>query len=158
MDLVKLNEILENEPPYRLKQIKRCLFIDLIDDWQKATTLSKELREKLGQSSPISIHGESLISKDKKTIKSLITLKDGLKVETVLMRHNDKRNTACLSSQIGCPLACEFCATGKLGFKRNLTSSEIIAQLLFFERLLHSEGERIANVVFDRQPVISNIF
>ena len=148
MDINKLNEILKDEPSYRLKQIKRSLFIDLINDWQQATTLSKELREKLSQNLPISIEGESLVSGDKKTIKSLITLEDGQKIETVLMRHKDKRNTVCLSSQIGCSLACEFCATGKLGFKRNLTSSEIVMQLLFFARLLNKEGERVTNAVF----------
>ena len=148
MDINKLNEILKDEPSYRLKQIKRSLFIDLINDWQQATTLSKELREKLSQNLPISIEGESLVSGDKKTIKSLITLEDGQKIETVLMRHKDKRNTVCLSSQIGCSLACEFCATGKLGFKRNLTSSEIVMQLLFFARLLSKEGERVTNAVF----------
>ncbi|MCK4891638.1 MAG: 23S rRNA (adenine(2503)-C(2))-methyltransferase RlmN, partial [Candidatus Pacebacteria bacterium] len=148
MDINKLNEILKDEPSYRLKQIKRSLFIDLINDWQQATTLSKELREKLSQNLPISIEGESLVSGDKKTIKSLITLEDGQKIETVLMRHKDKRNTVCLSSQIGCSLACEFCATGKLGFKRNLTLSEIVMQLLFFARLLNKEGERVTNAVF----------
>lgn len=148
MDLNKLNEILKDEPSYRLKQIKRSLFIDLIDDWQQATTLSKELREKLSQNLSLSIKGESLTSDDKKTIKSLITLEDGQKIEAVLMRHKDKRNTVCLSSQIGCPLACEFCATGKLGFRRNLTSSEIVAQLLFFARLLNKKGDRVTNAVF----------
>lgn len=148
MDLKKLDQILKDEPSYRLNQIKRCLFIDLIDDWEKATTLSKELREKLNKDLPIFIDGELLVSKDKQTLKALITFEGGGRVETVLMRHKDKRNTICLSSQIGCPLACEFCATGKLGFKRNLTASEIVAQFLFMARLLHKEGERIANAVF----------
>jgi len=148
MNLEKFNEILGGEPSYRLKQIKRSLFIDLIDDWQQATTLSKVLREKLSQNLSLSIKAESFISDDQKTIKVLVTLEDGWKIETVLMRHKDKRNTVCLSSQVGCPLACEFCATGKIGFKRNLTSSEIVTQLLFFARLLNKEGERVSNVVF----------
>ncbi|MBW6440752.1 23S rRNA (adenine(2503)-C(2))-methyltransferase RlmN [Patescibacteria group bacterium] len=148
MNLEKFNEILGREPPYRLKQIKRSLFIELIDNWQQATTLSKELREKLTQNLPLSIKAESFVSNDKKTIKALITLEDGQKVETVLLKHKDKRNTVCLSSQVGCALACEFCATGKFGFKRNLTSSEIVTQLLFFARLLNKEGERVSNVVF----------
>ncbi|MCK5412749.1 MAG: 23S rRNA (adenine(2503)-C(2))-methyltransferase RlmN [Candidatus Pacebacteria bacterium] len=148
MNLKKLNEIIKDEPSYRLKQIKRSLFIDLIDNWKQASTLSKELREKLSRDFPIFIKEESLISEDKKTIKSLITLEDGQKIETVLMRHKDKRNTVCLSSQVGCPLACEFCATGKFGFVRNLTVSEIVIQLLFFARLLNKEEERVTNIVF----------
>lgn len=148
MDFEKFNEILKNEPSYRLKQIKRLLYIDLIDDWQQATTLSKVLREKIGKSLPLPIKGELLVSDDEKAMKALITLEDGQRVETVLMRHKDKRNTVCVSSQIGCPLACTFCATGKLGFKRNLTSSEIVTQVLFFARLLNKEGERVTNVVF----------
>lgn len=148
MDLNKLNEILKDELSYRLKQIKRSLFVDLIDDWQQATILSKELREKLSQNLPLSVKGESLTSDDKKTIKSLITLEDGQKIEAVLMKHKDKRNTICLSSQVGCSLKCKFCATGKLGFRRNLTSSEIVAQLLFFARLLNKKGERVTNAVF----------
>ncbi len=69
MDLKKLDEILKDEPSYRLKQIKRCLYIDLIDDWRNATTLSKELREKLSRDLPISIEGESFVSEDNQTIK-----------------------------------------------------------------------------------------
>lgn len=99
------------------------------------------------------------VSKDKNTIKALITLKDGLKIETVLMRHKprsrasslrgkDKRNTICVSSQIGCPLACTFCATGKMGFKRNLEAWEIVEQVLFFARYLKKINEKVTNIVF----------
>ncbi len=148
MNLEKFNDILKNEPSYRLKQIKHSLFVDLINDWQEATTLSKELREKLSKNLPISIEEESLVSDDQKTIKTLLTLEDGQKIEAVLMRHTGNRNTVCLSSQVGCPLACEFCATGKLGFTRNLSSFEMVAQLLFFSRLLKKEEQRVTNVVF----------
>ncbi len=148
MNLNILNEILKNEPSYRSKQIKRSLFIDLIENWDEATTLPKNLRDKLKAEFPISISKELFISKDNQTAKVLIKLNDGEKVESVIMKHGDGRNTACLSSQVGCPLACEFCATGKLGFKRNLTASEIITQFLFFARLLKKSEEKITNVVF----------
>lgn len=148
MNLDILNEIMKNERPFRLKQIKRALFFDAINSWDEATTLSKNLRDELKSKISIDISSESHTSKDGATIKALITLDDGEKVEAVLMKHEDGRNTVCLSSQVGCPLGCEFCATGKMGFKRNLTSSEIISQLLYFERLLKKERQKVTNVVF----------
>ncbi|MDD5555189.1 MAG: 23S rRNA (adenine(2503)-C(2))-methyltransferase RlmN, partial [Candidatus Pacebacteria bacterium] len=70
----------------------------------------------------------------------------GLKIETVLMLRNDKRSTVCVSSQVGCPLDCLFCATGKMGFQRNLTHWEILEQVLLFARYL--KKQRISNIVF----------
>jgi len=148
MNLNILNEILKNEPSYRSKQIKRVLFVDLIESWDEATTLPKNLQDKLKTEFPISISKELSISKDNQTAKVLIKFDDGEKIESVIIRHNDGRNTICLSSQAGCPLACEFCATGKLGFKRDLTSSEIIIQFLFFARLFKKSEEKITNIVF----------
>ncbi|MDO8424495.1 MAG: 23S rRNA (adenine(2503)-C(2))-methyltransferase RlmN, partial [bacterium] len=58
------------------------------------------------------------------------------------------RNTVCVSSQVGCPLKCLFCATGKIGFKRNLESWEIVQQVLFFSRILKKESKRVSNIVF----------
>jgi 23S rRNA (adenine2503-C2)-methyltransferase len=148
MDLQILYELIKNEPSFRLKQIKRALFFDVIEDWDQATTLPKSLRDDLKDKFPISIKAECHVSKDNSTTKALITLDDGEKVESVLMKHGDGRNTVCLSCEVGCPLGCEFCATGKMGFKRNLTYSEIIMQLLFFERLLKKEKGRVTNAVF----------
>jgi 23S rRNA (adenine2503-C2)-methyltransferase len=64
------------------------------------------------------------------------------------MRHEDGRNTVCVSSQVGCPLGCLFCATGKMGFKRNLTSDEIIEQVIFFDRYLKPEGQKVTNITY----------
>ncbi len=86
-------------------------------------------------------------SADGQTEKALFYFADA-QVEAVLMRNKKGRNTVCVSSQFGCPLACVFCATGKLGFKRNLTTWEIILQVLYFARLLKLEGKKITNVVF----------
>lgn len=148
MDLKNIDKILKNEPAFRLKQIKHSLFVGLIDSWQKATTLPKALREKLDGSVDISIKSSCLSSQDEMTTKALITLEDGLKIETVLMKHSEGRNTVCVSSQIGCPLGCTFCATGRIGFKRNLSAYEIAEQVLFFARLLKEEKRKITNVVF----------
>ncbi|NOY35852.1 MAG: 23S rRNA (adenine(2503)-C(2))-methyltransferase RlmN [bacterium] len=154
MNIENLEDILKNEPRYRLKQIKEAVFRDLIDDWSKASNLPLALREKLSKECPLEIKGEILKSGDGQTVKALIELDDlpagkagGLKIESVLMKHKDgegTRNTVCVSSQVGCPMACKFCATGEMGFKRNLTVSEILEQVLFFARA----GNKISNIVF----------
>jgi 23S rRNA (adenine2503-C2)-methyltransferase len=141
------NSILEKEPKFRLKQINQAIFLDLISDWDEATNLSLNLRKELNKKSSLKIDGK-IIESDSKNIKALIKLSDGNLVETVLMKHRDGRKTVCLSSQVGCPLACKFCATGKMGFVRNLTASEIIEQFIFIARYLKQENEKITGVVY----------
>lgn len=148
LDFLECQQILKNEPTYRLKQIKKAVFQDLIDDWQKVANLPKALRDQLTSNHPLEIKAKLWKTRNGQSVKGLITLNDGLKIETVLMKHKGKRNTVCLSSQAGCPLACKFCATGKSGFKRNLTSSEIINQVLFFARFLKKQNQKITNLVF----------
>ena len=147
MNIENLDNILKDEPRYRLKQVKEAVFCDLIDDWSRAFNLPMALREKLNEECSLGIKGKISKSDDKKTVKTLIELDDGLKIESVLMRHGEgeeKRNTVCVSSQAGCPMACKFCATGEMGFKRNLSASEIVEQVLFFART----GNKISNIVF----------
>ncbi|MDD5043174.1 MAG: 23S rRNA (adenine(2503)-C(2))-methyltransferase RlmN [Patescibacteria group bacterium] len=148
MNLDCLAKVFREEPPYRQKQAKRAVFLDLIDDWGKATVLSKPLRISLQAQCPLDIKGEIIWAKDQNSAKALIALDDGLKVESVLMKHKDGRNTVCVSSAVGCPLGCLFCATGQMGFKRNLNSWEIVGQVLFFARQLKSSLSKITNVVF----------
>ena len=69
-------------------------------------------------------------------------------IEAVLIKHGDGRRTVCVSSQVGCPMRCFFCATGKSGFKRNLEIGEIIDQVLYFARILKENNEKITNIVF----------
>lgn len=148
MNLINFKEILKGEPKYRLKQGEEAVFKNLISDWSEATFFSLELRQKLNQFCPLAIDAEILTSKTKDNIKAKILLDDGAQIESALIRHNDGRNTVCVSSQVGCPLACEFCATGKMGFKRNLIAMEIVKQVIFFSRFLKKEKERVTNVVF----------
>jgi len=165
----------KGEKDYRLKQVKKAVFVDLIKDWEEATTLSKELREEIKKEFPVSVSEPLNIieSKNKDSTKAVFKLKDGNIIETVLMRRlNTKeddakagRNTVCVSSQAGCAMNCGFCATGKMGLKRNLTGEEIIDQVLFFARHLrkwqgetltsnvkvspcHERYEKVNNVVF----------
>ena len=151
MDIINLEKFLKDmgESGYRLKQIKKAVFVDLIKDWEEATTLSKKLREEIKKEFNIlSWEVLNIIeSKNKDSVKAIFKLKDGNIIETVLMKHlNTKeddtkngRNTVCVSSQAGCAINCEFCATGKMGLKRNLMSEEIVDQILFFARFLKKQ-------------------
>jgi 23S rRNA (adenine2503-C2)-methyltransferase len=147
MNLKLIEKLLADQPGYRLTQVKKAIFNDFVSNWDEVTTLPKELREKLKVESPLTIDSNLSKSINENTVKALINLEDGLSIETVLMKHNN-RNTVCVSSQVGCPLNCSFCATGKMGFKRNLEMSEIIEQILFFSRMLKKHGEKVTNVVF----------
>jgi len=148
MDLILFQELFNEEAKYRLGQAKSALFQDLIKDWQEASALPLKLREELNKKCPIGISAKAFFSKDKNTIKAVVSVNGGLAIEAVLMRHKNGRNTVCVSSQVGCPLNCSFCATGKTGFKRSLDVWEIISQVLFFARYLKESGEKISNVVF----------
>jgi 23S rRNA (adenine2503-C2)-methyltransferase len=147
MNLSKLREILKNEPGFRVKQVKQAIYRDLLSNWSEATTLSKAMREELEKECSIAIRGQQFKSKDG-SIKALLTFDDGAQVESVLMRHKEDRNTVCVSSQVGCPMGCGFCATGAGGFKRNLTADEIVTQVLFFAREMKKTNERVSGVVF----------
>jgi len=158
MDLAKIEKILEKEPAFRLKQVKKVIFQDLIENWDEATILPQNLRQKLSKNYPIQeLKAEKILtSKDGQTIKVLFVLRDGLKIESVLMRHIDGRRTVCVSSQVGCSIGCRFCATGQQGFKRNLSADEIVEQVLFFARFLRTKPtedgplstEKVTNIVF----------
>ena len=149
MNLKNLSTVLKDEPKFRYGQAARLLYTEFISDWSAATNFSKTLREKLATACLLEIEANILKSDNKQTVKALIELEDGAQIETVLMRHSDKRRTICLSAQVGCPLGCSFCATGSLGFKRNLTKEEIVEQAVFWGRYLKDTyGEKITNVVF----------
>jgi 23S rRNA (adenine2503-C2)-methyltransferase len=148
MDLSQLEKVLESEPAFRLRQIKQAVFNKIIDDWRQVSNLPLPLRQKLDRICPLEIQAQILTAKDKNSFKASLTLTDGLKIETVLLRHQDGRNTACLSSQIGCALGCLFCATGQMGFKRNLRAVEIVEQVLLWTRWLKKKNNRVSNLVF----------
>lgn len=148
MTIDKLKEALSNQASFRLKQAIKLIFVDFIDDWNKASVFPLSLRDELNERVPLLIEADLFLSKDGLSGKAMIKLSDDLKLETTLMSHEDGRNTVCLSSQVGCPLACKFCATGRMGFKRNLDYSEILIQALFWSRFLKQKGLRITNVVF----------
>ncbi|MBU1864722.1 MAG: 23S rRNA (adenine(2503)-C(2))-methyltransferase RlmN [Candidatus Omnitrophica bacterium] len=148
MNLIELEKFLKGQPSFRARQVKAAIFKNLIESWDEASPLPKDLRESLKKNFSLEITGAVMESKDKKTIKAAIKLEDGEIIESVLLKHNDGRNTVCLSSQVGCPLGCRFCLTGKMGFIRNLEFFEILIPLLFFARHLKKSEEKITNIVF----------
>lgn len=152
MDLSQLDIILTDQPKFRLQQAKEAIFKNFATDWEEAKNIPANLREKLKTACPLTINAKLFFSKDDATVKALITLKDGLKIETVLMHHereyNVTKNSICVSCQVGCPMGCTFCATGKMGFTRNLTTNEILEQIILFGRLLKKENQKIDNVTY----------
>ena len=135
------------EPAYRRAQVRTAVTRDLVSSWDAVSTLSKTLRTRLQETVPFA----DLVSEDTQrssdgTVKSRFRTHDGFPLETVLMRHGDRR-TVCVSSQSGCALACTFCATGSMGLGRNLNAGEIFEQLLWAAREAKKDGARIGNVV-----------
>jgi len=148
------------EANYRAKQVWEGLYRhlwaapDIIQMDGTWSNLAKGLRKKLSEWLSFNRLDaqDSLESKDGDTRKTLFALPDGAAIETVLMRyhphHEDvQRYTLCISSQAGCAMGCKFCATGQMGFMRNLTAGEMVEQVIFFARLLKERGEVLTNVV-----------
>jgi 23S rRNA (adenine2503-C2)-methyltransferase len=150
LDFPALQSLLESwgEPAYRARQIWEWLYVHLVNDLDQMMNLPKSLRKRLAAEIPIGVPevADTLQSEDGETRKDLLRLADGETIEAVLMRY-ERRYTACISTQVGCPIGCVFCATGQMGFRRDLTGGEIVAQALHFARLLRAEGERLTNVV-----------
>ena len=134
------------QPKYRAKQLFTWLYKKRINSLEQITVFSKELRLQLSEFVSIG-HIEIAkhqISSDGETNKFLFRLKDNHFVESVYIV-DGKRRTICLSSQVGCALDCDFCATGKMGFKRNLSVGEIVDQLLTILKTLKVDA---TNLVF----------
>lgn len=141
--------MLWGEPKYRVRQIWEWLYRHKVTDIDEMTTLSKKLRQQLKQLYEIYIPPvlDSQESLDGETRKDLLKMRDGEQVEVILMRYIDRRSV-CISTQVGCAVGCKFCATGQMGFIRNLNSGEIISQVLHFARDLEAQGQSLSNVVF----------
>ena len=143
------------EPSYRADQIWQGLYKHYWSTPDEFTNLPKSLREQLGQV----LHFEALKpikyldSSDGGTRKTLFQTHDKRLIEAVLMKYDPSthrgqgRRTLCISSQAGCAMGCVFCATGQMGFKRHLTSGEIVAQVMYYARMLHDQDEKVTNIV-----------
>ncbi len=137
------------EPGYRAGQVETWLYQQYADDAAQMTNLPQALRQRLVDESVVSplTPVVSLDSTDGYTHKTLFALPDGQEVEAVLMRY-DQRNTLCISTQVGCAMDCPFCATGQMGFRRNLSAGEIVAQVLVYARQLAQADKQVTNIVF----------
>ncbi len=175
LDFSALSSLLAGwgEPAYRARQIWQGLYQHLYDSPEQFSSLPKSLREKMAAElsfAPFSVK-TYLKSSDGHTRKTLFALPDGNLIEAVLMRYekedsardtskaqgmgnsypatrNPHRHTLCISTQAGCAMGCVFCATGQLGFKRNLTSGEIVAQIMYYAQMLKKKNAVVSNVVF----------
>lgn len=148
------------EPDYRGRQVFRWLYEKGVRSIGQMTDLGKAFRERLALG--LRIEGVNLVAQQRSrrdgTTKFLFQLSDNLKVESVLIppasafngkeaagEDEQTRLTLCVSTQVGCPLDCQFCATGTMGFRRNLTTGEIVDQILEVKRVT---GKKITNIVF----------
>lgn len=172
LDFPALTNLLKewNEPAYRAKQIWQGLYQHLYNSPEQFSNLPKSLREKLAEYVTFSPFKVKLYldSADGFTRKTLFELPDQNLIEAVLMRYGDpadspqikapapnsenlrgakNRRTLCISTQAGCAMGCVFCATGQMGFKRHLTSGEIIAQVMYYARMLKDVNESVTNIV-----------
>lgn len=135
------------QPKYRVKQLFRWIYEELETDFNNMTDLPKALRQRLNEEAAVgTLEVESVADSVDGTKKILYRLQDGLRIESVLIPE-EKRNTLCVSSQVGCALGCRFCYTASLGPGRNLTVGEYMAQYLDTARML-AEDSSITNVVF----------
>ncbi|MGI0047519.1 MAG: 23S rRNA (adenine(2503)-C(2))-methyltransferase RlmN [Nitrosotalea sp.] len=144
------------QPRYRADQLLQTLYHESPQDMSSLRQIPSEMRDALAAAgyaigSASEVH--RVVSEDGYTTKLLLKLGDGTLIETVLMQYKSKdkdhpRSTVCVSTQVGCQMGCTFCATGQMGFERNLKAEEIVAQVLHFAFLLRKRGEHVTNLVF----------
>lgn len=137
------------EKPFRAAQILDWIYNKKVLSFSEMTNLNKELKAKLNTTFqfPLIQLIRTLESEDGETIKFLWQLACGKKVESVLIL-SDERRTVCVSSQVGCPARCAFCASGKEGLVRNLSAAEIVEQVLHINYFLKAKEERVSHIVF----------
>ena len=137
-----------SEKPFRTKQIMQWIYHQGVHDFGDMHNFSKDLRDKLGSIASLELPEVVSMNNSKDgVVKWVIKLGKDNHIETVYIPQKD-RGTLCISSQVGCSLACTFCSTGHQGFNRNLKAHEIIGQVLVAKNHLVQENKRISNVVF----------
>ncbi|QQR78957.1 MAG: 23S rRNA (adenine(2503)-C(2))-methyltransferase RlmN [Candidatus Moraniibacteriota bacterium] len=148
-----LTRLFAGQPAFRLRQAEAALFRSDWHAWEDVTVLSKEWRQKLAdQITWCSLSQIAVLESVKHdTFKAILKTADDKRIETVLMQNARGFWTICVSSQVGCAMACTFCATGKMGFTRSLIADEIIDQYRYWMYFLagrHDLEPRISNVVY----------
>ncbi len=145
--------LLGGQPAFRFRQIEAAVFRPDWHAWEDVSVLSKELRARFIENVRwLSLTQVALLQSVKNdTFKAILETADGKRIETVLMQNARGFWSICVSSQVGCAMACTFCATGKMGFTRNLTADEIVDQYRFWMYFLDGRRDleqRISNVVY----------
>jgi 23S rRNA (adenine2503-C2)-methyltransferase len=147
LDRDALAGMLAGEPRYRVEQVWDGLHRQLAEP-AELTTLPKALRARLDDELPAALTSVAeSTNRTGDTVKWLFALAGGARVETVLMHYRD-RTTVCVSSQAGCAMGCGFCATGQAGFQRQMTTGEIVEQVVLAARRARADRRRLGNVVF----------
>jgi 23S rRNA (adenine2503-C2)-methyltransferase len=134
---------LQGFPAYKSKEIFRAIHQQHKKELSEITTLSLNERERLQKKYFLSALSPQKVKQGKRVEKVAFKLADGKTIETVLMEYEGERKTLCLSSQVGCPVKCLYCATGRMGFRRNLSTGEILSQVYYF-----SKEAGVSNIVF----------
>ncbi len=152
LNLDELKSYVESigEKSFRGTQLYKWMYSKYVFDFDKMTNLSKNFREKLKKNCKFTYFKtkDYQISKKDGSVKFLFELEDGNHVESVFLKDGE-RYTGCISTQIGCKMGCKFCNTAKIGFYRNLQTSEIIKQVIKInEYLTENESKRLTNIVF----------
>ena len=136
-----------SEPAFRAGQIFDWLYVKRVDSFEEMSNLPKSLREKLeAQFEFVTLTEITRLESKDGTVKFLFGLHDEHAIETVLMRHN-YGNSVCVTTQVGCRIGCTFCASTLGGLKRNLTTGEIVAQVVKAQKLIDAEKERVSSIV-----------
>ena len=141
---------------YRADQLLQALYHSFPARVDDITLLPVGLRERLqaeGYRTGAATEVHRVVSDDGQTTKLLLRMDGGTLIETVLMQYAEEgeshpRSTVCVSTQAGCAMGCVFCATGQMGFERNLHAEEVVAQVVHVARLLAARGQHVTNVVF----------
>jgi 23S rRNA (adenine2503-C2)-methyltransferase len=136
--------LLGDEPPYRVRQVWENLYRRALTP-DEMTDLPLALRQRLSEETASLAPTARVECDSGQTVKHLHTLADGVRIESVVMRYPN-RTTVCVSTQAGCAMACQFCATGQAGFARHLTAGEIVGQVIEGQRA--ARPRRVSNVVF----------
>ena len=143
----ELANILDGEPRYRLDQVWKALYDEMVDP-ADMTAIPKTLRTRIDEALPVALTPVTEAISDRgDTVKFLWELEGGSRIETVLMLYPD-RATVCVSTQAGCAMACGFCATGQAGFTRHLTAGEIVEQVVRAAQRAKAMGRRVSNIVY----------
>ena len=142
-------------PAYRANQLLQALYREFPAGFDDLRQLPVGLRRRIAERYGLSPAHEvrRVVSADGNTTKLLLRMSDGTLIETVLMQYPEPgekhpRSTVCVSTQAGCAMGCVFCATGQMGFERNLTAAEIVTQVLHVAKFLRGRGQHVTNVVF----------